>query len=100
MGYRDTANTPVQLEVVEPLARGIFPLGARLDSEAWLGCRHCTPDIMPIIGAAPKHNDLWFGFGHAHHGLTLAPITGRLIAEMMSGAPTIVDPKPFCATRF
>jgi D-amino-acid dehydrogenase len=100
LGFRDTAKTPVQLEAVEPLARGIFPLGARLDAEPWLGRRPCTPDMMPIIGPAPRHNDLWFAFGHAHHGLTLGPITGRLIAEMMTGAQTVVDARPFRAERF
>jgi D-amino-acid dehydrogenase len=100
LGFRDTPKTPVQLEAVEPLARGIFPLGERLDAEPWLGRRPCTPDMMPIIGPAPKHGDLWFAFGHAHHGLTLGPITGRLIAEMMTGAPTVVDPRPFRADRF
>jgi D-amino-acid dehydrogenase len=100
LGFRDTAKTPVQLEAVEPLARGIFPLGARLDAEPWLGRRPCTPDMMPIIGPAPKHKDLWFAFGHAHHGLTLGPITGRLIAEMMTGAQTVVDARPFRAERF
>ncbi|MDR3101209.1 MAG: FAD-binding oxidoreductase [Paraburkholderia sp.] len=100
LGHRDTAKTPVQLAAVEPLAREIFPLGARRDSEPWLGCRPCTPDMMPVIGPAPKHDGLWFAFGHAHHGLTLGPITGRLIAEMMTGAPRTVDPTPFRATRF
>ena len=100
LGYRDTAKTPVQLEAVEPLARGIFPLGARVDAEPWLGCRPYMPDMMPVIGPALKHHDLWFAFGHAHHGLTLGPITGRLIAEMMTGAPAIVDPGAFRATRF
>ncbi|WP_321915229.1 FAD-dependent oxidoreductase [Paraburkholderia sp. J11-2] len=100
LGLRDAPKTPVQLEAVEPLARGIFPLGARLDAEPWLGRRPCTPDMMPIIGPAPRHDDLWFAFGHAHHGLTLGPVTGRLIAEMMTGAPTVVDPRPFRAERF
>ncbi|MFM0061399.1 FAD-dependent oxidoreductase [Paraburkholderia phytofirmans] len=100
LGYRDAAKTPVQLEAVEPLAREIFPLGPRVDAEPWLGRRPCTPDMMPIIGAAPRHRDLWFAFGHAHHGLTLGPITGRLIAEMMTGAPTVVDPQPFRVGRF
>ncbi|WP_069263229.1 NAD(P)/FAD-dependent oxidoreductase [Paraburkholderia nodosa] len=100
LGFRDSPRTPVQLEAVEPLARDIFPLGARLDAEPWLGRRPCTPDMMPIIGPAPKHDDLWFAFGHAHHGLTLGPVTGRLIAEMMTGAPTVVDPRPFRAERF
>ncbi|WP_233887649.1 NAD(P)/FAD-dependent oxidoreductase [Paraburkholderia flagellata] len=100
LGFRDSPKTPVQLEAVEPLARGIFPLGARLDAEPWLGRRPCTPDMMPIIGPAPRHDDLWFAFGHAHHGLTLGPVTGRLIAEMMTGAPTVVDPRPFRVERF
>ncbi|WP_321939541.1 MULTISPECIES: FAD-dependent oxidoreductase [unclassified Paraburkholderia] len=100
LGLRDSPKTPVQLEAVEPLARGIFPLGARLDADPWLGRRPCTPDMMPIIGPAPRHDDLWFAFGHAHHGLTLGPVTGRLIAEMMTGAPTVVDPRPFRAERF
>ncbi|CAD6544787.1 D-amino acid dehydrogenase 1 [Paraburkholderia hiiakae] len=100
LGLRDSPKTPVQLEAVEPLARGIFPLGARLDAEPWLGRRPCTPDMMPIIGPAPGHDDLWFAFGHAHHGLTLGPVTGRLIAEMMTGAPTVVDPRPFRVERF
>jgi len=56
--------------------------------------------MMPIIGPAPKHDDLWFAFGHAHHGLTLGPVTGRLIAEMMTGTPTVVDPRPFRVDRF
>ena len=100
LGFRDSPKTPVQLEAVEPLARGIFPLGERLDAEPWLGRRPCTPDMMPVIGPAPRHDGLWFAFGHAHHGLTLGPITGRLIAEMMTGAPTVVDPRPFRAGRF
>ena len=100
LGFRDSPKTPVQLEAVEPLARAIFPLGERLDAEPWLGRRPCTPDMMPVIGPAPRHDGLWFAFGHAHHGLTLGPVTGRLIAEMMTGAPTVVDPRPFLAERF
>ncbi|MCP3713029.1 FAD-binding oxidoreductase [Paraburkholderia sp. CNPSo 3274] len=100
LGFRDSPKTPVQLEAVEPLAREIFALGARLDAEPWLGRRPCTPDMMPVIGPAPRHDDLWFAFGHAHHGLTLGPVTGRLIAEMMTGAPTVVDPRPFRVERF
>jgi D-amino-acid dehydrogenase len=38
--------------------------------------------------------------GHAHWGLTLGPVTGRLIAELVSGAAPFCDPKPFSADRF
>ncbi|WP_233850085.1 NAD(P)/FAD-dependent oxidoreductase [Paraburkholderia sp. HD33-4] len=100
VAYRDAPATPVQLDAIEPIARQTFPLGQRLDQEAWLGRRPCTPDMMPIIGPANRHKDLWFAFGHAHHGLTLGPITGRLLAEMMVGDVPIVDPSPFRAERF
>lgn len=100
IGLRDTRKTPVQLEEVEPRAREAFALGERIDAEPWLGSRPCTPDMMPIIGPAPRHDGLWFAFGHAHHGLTLGPITGRLIAEMIAGEQTVVDAAPFRVDRF
>jgi D-amino-acid dehydrogenase len=96
----DAPRTPAQLAAVEPVARTLFPLGERLDAEAWMGARPCTADMMPIIGPAKNHRGLWFAFGHAHHGLTLGPVTGRLIAEMMTGEETVVDPRPFRVERF
>ncbi|TKC88083.1 FAD-binding oxidoreductase [Trinickia terrae] len=96
----DAPKTPVQLGAVEPIARELFPLGPRLDDEPWMGRRPCTPDMLPIIGPARRHEGLWFAFGHAHHGLTLGPVTGRLIAEMMTGEETFVDPAPFRVERF
>ncbi|KRE00189.1 amino acid dehydrogenase [Bosea sp. Root381] len=97
---RDAPKTPVQLERAEPIARALFPLGERLDPEPWLGRRPCTPDMMPIIGPAPKHKGLWLSIGHAHHGLTLAAVTGRMVAEMVTGQKVFVDPKPFAPARF
>jgi D-amino-acid dehydrogenase len=97
---RDGIRTPVQLGRAEPIARDLFPLAERLDNEAWMGSRPCTPDMMPVIGAAPRHKNLWFAFGHAHHGLTLGPVTGRLIGELVSGEKPFVDPAPYRAERF
>jgi D-amino-acid dehydrogenase len=56
--------------------------------------------MKPIIGQAPNHKNLWFAFGHAHHGLTLGPVTGRLIAELMAGETPFVDVEPFRPQRF
>ena len=97
---RDAIRTPVQLGRAEPIARELFPLAERLDNEPWMGARPCTPDMMPIVGRAPRHASLWFAFGHAHHGLTLGPVTGRLIAEMVTGEKPFVDPAPYRAERF
>lgn len=97
---RDAPKTPVQLAETEKVARALFPLGDRLDPEPWMGARPCTPDMMPIIGPAPRHKDLWFAFGHAHRGLTLGPVTGRLIAEMVTGEAPFVNAEPFSLGRF
>lgn len=97
---RDAPPTPFQLEAVEPLARRTFPLGERIDPEPWLGRRPCLPDLLPVIGPAPRHPGLWLDFGHQHHGFTLGPVTGRLLAEMMTGEETFADPAPFSVERF
>ena len=97
---RDAIRTPVQLGRAEPIARDLFPLAERLDTEPWMGARPCTPDMLPVIGPAPRHANLFFAFGHAHHGLTLGAVTGRLIAELVTGETPFVDPAPFSASRF
>jgi D-amino-acid dehydrogenase len=97
---REAMKTPVQLGRAEPIARDLFPLAERLDPEPWMGARPCTPDMLPVIGKASRHANLWFAFGHAHHGLTLSAVTGRLIAEMVVGETPFVDTAPFAAERF
>jgi D-amino-acid dehydrogenase len=96
---RHAPKTPVQLARTEPVARTLFPLDMRVDPEPWMGLRPCTADMMPIIGPAPRHRGLWFAFGHAHHGMTLGAVTGRLVAEMMTGEKPFIDPAPFAADR-
>ena len=98
---RDDPPSSAHLDRLEPFGRELMPkLGARLDPAPWLGRRPCLPDMAPVIGPAPRHSGLWFDFGHQHLGLTLGPVSGRLIAELMTGEPPFVDPKPFRADRF
>ncbi len=97
---RDAPRTPTQLERLEPIARQLASLGARVDGEAWMGSRPCTADMLPILGRAPRHPGLWFSFGHAHHGLTLSASSARLLAEMICGQPTFTDPAPYRIDRF
>lgn len=97
---RDAPKTPVQLDRAERVAREFYPLAERRDPEPWMGARPCTPDMMPIIGKAPRHQGLWFAFGHAHHGMTLGPVTGRALAELMTGDRTVVDLGPYRPERF
>lgn len=89
-----------QVDGAEAVARQLLEFGERLDPEPWVGARPCTPDMKPIIGRAPRHANLWFAFGHAHHGLTLGAVTGRLLAELVAGETPFVDPQPFSPERF
>jgi D-amino-acid dehydrogenase len=97
---RGAPPTGIQLEQAERLARPLFGLGERIDPAPWLGMRPCTPDMRPVIGPAPRHRGLWFAFGHAHHGLTLGPVTGRLLAQMLTGETPFIDMHPYRPERF
>jgi D-amino-acid dehydrogenase len=97
---RDAAPSPVQVERAEPKARKLFPLGAPVEDKPWMGARPCLPDMLPVIDRAGRHEGLWFDFGHQHHGLTLGPVTGRLLAEMITGETPFTDPAPYRADRF
>jgi len=96
----DASPTPVQLRKAESLARELVDLGAARPEPPWLGARPCTADMLPVIGAAPRHTGLWFNFGHAHQGFTLGPASGRLLAELISGEAPLVDPVPYAPGRF
>ena len=97
---RDAKPTPEQFDRLLPAARELFPLGEQLEVQPWMGSRPCFADSRPVIGRAPGQPGLWLDYGHAHWGLTLGPVSGRLVAEMMTGATPFCDPKPYAAERF
>jgi D-amino-acid dehydrogenase len=95
-----SAATPVQIQRASIFARQLLDLGPPIENQPWMGSRPCTADMLPIIGMAPRHRGLWFNFGHGHQGFTMGPVTGRLIAEMIEGTNTVVDPTPYAPARF
>jgi D-amino-acid dehydrogenase len=97
---RDAPPTPVQFDRLMPSARALFPLGEPVEPQPWMGSRPCFPDMRPVVGPAPGQPGLWLNYGHNHFGLTLGPITGRLLADMMTGKTPFADPAPFAAERF
>ncbi|MBM3529222.1 MAG: FAD-binding oxidoreductase [Alphaproteobacteria bacterium] len=97
---RDAAPTPVQFDRLMPAANELFPLGEPVEAQPWLGSRPCFADSRPVIGRAPGQSGLWLACGHAHWGLTLGPVTGRLVADMITGATPFCDPAPYSVDRF
>ena len=98
--HRDAPATPAQLRRLMPAAQALFPLAEPVEEQPWMGSRPCFADSRPVIGRAPRHPGMWLAYGHGHVGLTLGPVTGRLIAEMMMGDVPFCDPAPYGPERF
>ncbi|RWK47225.1 MAG: FAD-binding oxidoreductase [Mesorhizobium sp.] len=89
-----------QLACAEQAARNLLELGRPVEPKPGFGTRPCMPDMLPVIGGASRHRGLWLHFGHGHHGFTLGPTTGRLIAELMNNEAPMVDPFPYRPERY
>jgi D-amino-acid dehydrogenase len=68
--------------------------------EEWYGWRPMTPDSVPIIDRSPALGNVWIAAGHNMLGLSMAPATGQLVAELLDGRTTHVDPTPYAVRRF
>ncbi|MBV9583673.1 MAG: FAD-binding oxidoreductase [Alphaproteobacteria bacterium] len=66
----------------------------------WMGHRPAMPDSLPVIGPSRASPDVVYAFGHGHVGMTAAPMTGKIVTELLSGRPAPIDIAPFAATRF
>jgi D-amino-acid dehydrogenase len=65
----------------------------------WMGHRPMMVDSIPVISASPRHDNVFYAFGHGHYGITQGPTTGRLLAEMVSGEPGM-DMRAYRIDRF
>jgi D-amino-acid dehydrogenase len=68
--------------------------------ETWFGWRPMTPDSRPIIGRSPALSNVVIAAGHNMLGLSMAPATGKLVAELLDGRPPHLDPRPYSPRRF
>jgi D-amino-acid dehydrogenase len=81
-------------------ARALFPdLAAQPDRE-WMGFRPSLPDSLPVLGPSRAGADVLHAFGHGHVGVTLAPRTAQVVADLIAGRPPAVDLAPTRPGRF
>ena len=92
--------TPRQLAGCEVAARELLDLGQPVEPQPWLGNRPCVADMLPVIGAAPRHRGLWFNFGHGHQGFTLGPASARLMSDLIEGGTPYTEAEGFSPARF
>lgn len=78
----------------------LFPKVKEGTVSQWMGHRPTLPDSLPVIGPSSRHSSLFYAFGHQHVGLSAAPMTGKVITELISGEPTSIDLAPFRVDRF
>ena len=68
--------------------------------ETWYGWRPMTWDSLPIIGRVPRLENAYFATGHNMLGVSLAAVTGRLIAEIVQRQTPHIDTAAFSPARF
>ncbi len=80
-----------RLEQLDSAARRYFTTTELSEPVSeWCGLRPCTPDGLPVIGRVPGFEGAYVTTGHAMLGLTLGPITGSLVADLvLRGSPTL-----------
>jgi len=99
LGGLTAPPSPHRIKRLVAGARAYFPDLGEPD-RTWMGFRPSLPDSLPVIGPSRGGADVIHAFGHGHIGLTLAPITARLVADLIAGRAPEVDLAPYAAGRF
>ena len=97
----DATTTNEGVEKVRSAAEEICPSLSRSNAtRSWAGLRPVTPDMLPILGPDPEHGSLIYACGHSRNGVLMAPLTGDLIADLVTGTPLSFDLSQFRPDRF
>jgi D-amino-acid dehydrogenase len=97
----DTRLTPVRLHALRRAAdEFLLDPGEGEPEEAWFGWRPMTWDDLPVIGRAPRLDNLVVAAGHGMLGVSLAPITGLLVRDLLLGEAPPLDLEPLSPVRF
>jgi len=86
--------------VVRAGREGLGGLTGRRTIEVWRGLRPCSPDGLPIVGRPDGLENVVLATGHGMMGLTLAPVTARLVGEVVAAAEPSHDLTPISPARF
>lgn len=87
-------------QILKDLTKQMLPGLKTENTSEWSGVRPSFPDSLPCIGKLPGYKNLFAAFGHSHYGLGMAPGTGRLVADLITGTTPNIDIAPYGAKRF
>lgn len=83
-----------------PVVRRMLPGIDNTEMSAWMGCRPTLPDSLPVLGFASNTDNVLYAFGHQHLGITLGPVSGLIIADLVAGRDPGIDLAPYRPDRF
>jgi len=96
----DPDPDPDLLDIALANLRERFPMLENVSAvESWGGMIDATPDAVPVISAVDALPGFFLATGFSGHGFGIGPAAGKLAAELMAGAPPVVDPHPFRYSR-
>ncbi len=101
-GLNDDIN-PIRVQGIIKAVPKYFPKFTPADFagiQPWHGLRPCSPDGLPYLGRTAKFSNLILATGHAMMGISLSPITGQLVSEIVSGEKTSFDLNLLSPDRF
>ena len=84
LGGLSAPPSPHRLARIEAGARAVFP-GLGTPARSWMGFRPSLPDSLPVIGPSRGGAEVIHAFGHGHLGVTLAPVTAAIVADLVAG---------------
>jgi len=97
----DAGTTDLGTAKVRAASEEICPsLALSKTTRSWAGLRPVTPDMLPIIGPDPVHRSLIYACGHSRNGVLMAPLTGDIVADLVTGTPLSLDLSQFRPGRF
>jgi glycine/D-amino acid oxidase-like deaminating enzyme len=97
VGWDDAVNRPLVARMLRRAFDYMPRLAAQPALRTWVGFRPATPDGLPLVGR--WEDGLFVATGHEGLGVTTAPATGRLVADLLLGRVPCLDPAPFDPRR-
>jgi D-amino-acid dehydrogenase len=96
----DWRRARILLEQGRKMLPGLAADHAEERISVWMGHRPSLPDSLPVLGPSQATPDVIYAFGHGHVGMTSAPMTGKVIADLVAGRPPSINIAPFVPARF
>ncbi|MFV2035075.1 MAG: NAD(P)/FAD-dependent oxidoreductase [Halocynthiibacter sp.] len=93
-------ENPRRSAMLARIARQLLPNLNTSEATGWMGHRSALPDSLPVIGPLPDHPNIIVAFGHGHTGLTAAPMTGKLVADLVAKSSPMPDIARYLPARF